>query len=438
MDKAIFISYRRSDASGHAGRLYDRLKAHFGAERIFMDIDTLEPGVDFVDRIDEALKSCGAVLAVIGQGWVAASDTEGRRRLDDPGDFVGVEIGAALYRGVTVIPVLVQRASMPAEKDLPDRLKPLTRRHAVELDDARWDYDVGRLVRSLEKAMTEQAEAEAKADVPLQKPDRTVAADTGAPAERSSRGRTVGRRPKWLAMAVAGAVAVVAVVAVTWIALRRGEGSDEGPEKSWTVAFEDRLDDSSTGWPQGGIPECDHLLTEEGYRLISAERLTPCGAATFFDDELSELSNSRVGVTTTWVEGAATNVNPAQGVGVAGPRCRTVRRDPPPNDGYLFAISPNGYYQLVRYEDARQKVLTDGRTGAVSPRLGTPRPAALECIEEGSSLILRLFDGTELVDEVRDDAPLPPGTGGMSVTNLSDSEVEVLFTDFSVSVPDGR
>ena len=135
----IFVSYRRDDASGHAGRLADRLVEHFGRNRIFMDIDTIEPGEDFVTVIENAVGSCDILIAIIGQKWLSGS---GSGQLDNPNNFVRLEIATALRRDIRVIPVLVQRASMPKTQDLPEDLVKLTRRNAVELSDLRWQNDV--------------------------------------------------------------------------------------------------------------------------------------------------------------------------------------------------------------------------------------------------------------------------------------------------------
>lgn len=146
----IFISYRREDSSGHTGRLYDSLSAHFGADSLFMDLSAIESGQNFVNAINAAVGSCDALIAVIGKQWLTCARPEGRR-LDDPGDFVLAEIRSALERGTPVIPVLVEGAAMPSVEALPDVLKPLARRAAHELSDHRWSYDVGRLIEAIEK-----------------------------------------------------------------------------------------------------------------------------------------------------------------------------------------------------------------------------------------------------------------------------------------------
>jgi hypothetical protein len=146
----IFISYRREDTPGHAGRIFDRLRSRFGSDVVFMDVTAIEAGVDFVDALRDAVGSCDALLAVIGPQWLSATH-DGKRRLDDPADFVRLEIVAALERNVRVLPVLVAGASLPPTESLPADLQKLTRRQAIDLRDARWDDDVERLIEGLDK-----------------------------------------------------------------------------------------------------------------------------------------------------------------------------------------------------------------------------------------------------------------------------------------------
>src|SRR5579862_959179 len=115
----IFVSYRRQESSHLAGRLYDRLADRFGEDQMFMDVDTIEPGVDFAEEIFRAVASCKVLLAIIGPSWLTATDANGRRRLDDPDDIVRLEIEAALGRSVRVIPILIEGAVMPTRQDLP-------------------------------------------------------------------------------------------------------------------------------------------------------------------------------------------------------------------------------------------------------------------------------------------------------------------------------
>ncbi len=148
----ILLSYRRDDSSGHAGRLYDRLSQHFGRDNLFMDVDTIALGLDFVEAIQDAVGSCDVLLAVIGRQWLTSTDSQGHRRLDNPEDFVRLEITTALERGIRVIPVLVGGASMPRSIELPDVLRPLARRQALIVGD-HFHPDVDRLIAALETVL---------------------------------------------------------------------------------------------------------------------------------------------------------------------------------------------------------------------------------------------------------------------------------------------
>jgi hypothetical protein len=142
---AIFLSYRRINTSGYAGRLADSLEKHFGEGSVFQDIEAIAPGSNFVQAIDAAIARCQVLLVLIGDTWLSERGSDGSPRLSDPADFVRLEVAAGLRTGMPVIPVLVRGARMPAESALPDDLKPLVRLQAIELSDTRWDYDVERL-----------------------------------------------------------------------------------------------------------------------------------------------------------------------------------------------------------------------------------------------------------------------------------------------------
>ncbi len=146
----IFLSYRREDAGGQAGRLYDTLVQRFGPAAVFRDIDTIPPGADFVEHIEESIASADVILVVIGRDWVSATDDNGQRRLDQPDDYVRLELEMALRRDVPVIPVLVRDAAMPLRDQVPEDLVSLTRRQAIPLPDQHWDLAIGNLVRTLE------------------------------------------------------------------------------------------------------------------------------------------------------------------------------------------------------------------------------------------------------------------------------------------------
>ena len=150
----IFISYRRQDSQSAAGRLADDLKEDLPQATVFRDVETIAPGVDFAAAIERALHDCDVLLAVIGPRWLGATDAAGQRRLDNPGDYTRIEIATALKRrDVRVIPILVEGATMPEARDLPEDLQALARRNALELTDGRWRYDVSRLAETVAEAL---------------------------------------------------------------------------------------------------------------------------------------------------------------------------------------------------------------------------------------------------------------------------------------------
>src|SRR5829696_5900846 len=157
-EKGIFISYRREDAAAYAGWLGEGLSEHFGEHNVFRDVDSIEPGLDFVEAIQRAVDSAEVVMAVIGKSWLIAADAAGQQRLQNPDDYVRLEIATALQRNIRVVPVLVQGASMPSATELPDDLTALARRNAFELHDNSWREGVWRLITRLEKVVGSQEE----------------------------------------------------------------------------------------------------------------------------------------------------------------------------------------------------------------------------------------------------------------------------------------
>jgi TIR domain-containing protein len=201
----VFISYRREDSAGHAGRLFDAMAARFGDDHVFMDVD-LGPGVDFETRITQTIGESDVLIVVIGPKWATVARDENRPRLFEPRDYVRLEVETALARPeVKVIPVLVAGAQMPTGEQLPESLQPLRRRNALELSDPRWRYDTGRLVNSLAEQLGE----------PRPLPSRSE--------------RAASRRRTWLMGAAGLAVVVVlAVLAATGVFSSGGSGGGGG------------------------------------------------------------------------------------------------------------------------------------------------------------------------------------------------------------------
>src|SRR5512147_724040 len=181
MGGTIFISYRREQDAGFAGRLFDRLERTFRRKALFMDVDSISPGQDFPSIVEARVAECDALLALIGRGWLTATDEAGRRRLDNAEDFVRIEIATALTQAKRVIPVLIDDAPMPQSEDLPEVLKPLVRRQATRLSHERFKADSDRLIRAIRQVLADaekvhredEARRETQPSTPSPPPDGT-------------------------------------------------------------------------------------------------------------------------------------------------------------------------------------------------------------------------------------------------------------------------
>ncbi len=208
MGRAIFLSYRRDDSEGEAGRLFDDLVRAFGENSVFMDVTGINPGIDFRKVIDDNVATCGVLLAVMGPRWATITGSSGQRRLDDDNDFVRLEIASALARNIAVIPVLVHDAKMPHPDELPDNLKDLAYRNSVEITHARWNSDVQLLTRALGQYVTSSSATDTEpvhATVAVQLPPPN--APTAGPVPTKS-----SRAPLIAGIAIA-AVVLIAIAA---------------------------------------------------------------------------------------------------------------------------------------------------------------------------------------------------------------------------------
>jgi uncharacterized membrane protein YtjA (UPF0391 family) len=154
----IFFCYRRQDSNYQAGRLFDHLSRHFGSRNLFKDVDSMPLGQDFRRVLDEKVAECDVLLALVGDEWLTCTSPSGQRRLDDPTDFVRIEIESALQRGVHVIPLLVGQAPLPPPESLPPSMRELAYRHGIPIrPDPDFQRDVDRLVRGISELSTETA-----------------------------------------------------------------------------------------------------------------------------------------------------------------------------------------------------------------------------------------------------------------------------------------
>ncbi|HEX4320224.1 MAG TPA: toll/interleukin-1 receptor domain-containing protein [Acidobacteriaceae bacterium] len=159
----VFISYRREDSSGYAGRLFDILSGRYGKENVYMDLDTIQGGDNFATVIEDKIGQCDALLAVIGDRWLTCTGADGGRRIDAERDYVRMEIAKALERGVRVIPVLVSGGKMPHQTDLPENLRLLALHQAMDLRDAHFHTDADLLMDVLKQTVPSMASKPRKA-----------------------------------------------------------------------------------------------------------------------------------------------------------------------------------------------------------------------------------------------------------------------------------
>jgi glycerophosphoryl diester phosphodiesterase len=292
----VFISYRRQDTAWPARQLYDVLVTELGADRIFKDVDNIEPGDDFVERIQSAVGSCDVLLALIGPQWLTVTDANGGRRIDDPQDFVRIEVETALNRDdVRVIPILVDNAKMPSPQELPSGLARLTRRQAVEINPV--NFDTRRLLRvlsdTLRDARGETAEPSISAVGAGAHPPGTtprvppVASPASEPYEEPPStppelggDRTAGRRRTGLLVAVASSVVLLLAVGVgVWYFQRptTGEPGNSGSASrppSVTISPSGSPSQTSAGKEPTGSDILAHRGGDEKYPLQTFESLT--------------------------------------------------------------------------------------------------------------------------------------------------------------------
>lgn len=296
----VFISYRRQETAWPARQLYDLLVAELGANRVFKDVDNIEPGDDFVERIQSAVGSCDVLLALIGPQWLTITDATGTRRLDDPEDFVRIEVETALTRDdVRVIPILVDNARMPTPQQLPKGLAALTRRQAVEINPV--NFDTRRLLRVLNDTLNDAGReptglSTAGAAAGVRPPGTTPPAppveptwaawmsneQPSAPTEPGS-DRPADRKRTGVLVAVAASIVLLAVgVAIWYVSRDRDPSSANPPGTSASVSNPPSVSTDPSGSPSETVAADDptgsdilaHRGGDEKYPLQTLEALT--------------------------------------------------------------------------------------------------------------------------------------------------------------------
>lgn len=219
MTAQVFVCYRRDDSAAFAGRVQDRLAQEFGRDLLFMDVDAIPLGVNFVTALHEAVAKCEVLLAVIGPNWLEARDDSGARRLDDPNDFVRIEIGAALQRSIPVIPILLDGAKVPKANQLPEDLKELAMRNWLEVHHASFHSDLDKLVRGLKTtlagtdAYTAAHDSRRRGDAAYERPQ------WGAPRRTQSEQQAPLPVKPWLLPAIGAIAASLPAVVMSYLPL---------------------------------------------------------------------------------------------------------------------------------------------------------------------------------------------------------------------------
>jgi TIR domain len=439
----IFISYRREETAYPAGWLYDRLAARFADDQVFKDVDSIELGDDFVEVITGAVGSCDVLLALIGDRWLTVTDEDGHRRLDDPNDFVRLEIEAALTRNVRVIPILVEGARMPRVSELPPSLARLVRRQALELSPARFDFDTGRLLKVLDRTLAEVRTAQQDAALP--KAPAAAAPDAGAtevqalPRQRERTERTpppstppapatpaatrpppehtkpAEKQPRRLftrAQLLAGAgVGVVLILVIVAIVARS--------QTNESVIFQDDFSSQANGWEDTGSERAGGHFNNGAYRIY-AERASNGAAQGGQPKNASSLYPSAPPNLSIEVDAQRTAGGQDTWYGIT---CRAAANSGLP--AYVFEIG-NGRVNIGKIDASRNyQVLKGVDTSTVDADAKNSLSANCDGDEAQTYVYLQFLVNGEEVAEVTDKSPLPAGTIGLFVATGANAETAV-------------
>lgn len=427
----IFISYRRQETAYSAGWLYERLAAHFGREQLFKDIDSIAPGDDFAEAIANAVGSCDVLLALIGDQWLTLPDQQGRARLANPDDYVRLEIEAALARDVRVIPILVEGARLPRSDELPASLAGLPRRQALELSPSRFEFDLGKLLRVLDKTLAEgRSKRGAGAD--------RVTSEPGGPTEPAQpvAAPATGRRFRvarstWLVVALTVVVGLV-VGGLAW-GSRSGKRS-AGPTTATPSpstrtattgleAFRDDFADASNGWDV--VDDAKHRLRYAGgaYQMLAKQPGDYLGFPRARYKQLASLHDVLVEVDARRRSGTEGN-----GYGVV---CRYQHS----GDFYWFNITNEGLYGINKQIAGSMVVLRPPvRADGISSTALNHIQATCVQGSGGAPVKLALWINGRRIAEVTDhEDPLPAGGGvGVYVHNrVGGSPTDFVFDNFA-------
>jgi hypothetical protein len=459
----IFISYRREESAYPAGWLYDRLADRFGGGQVFKDVDSIELGDDFVEVITRAVESCDVLLALIGEEWLTITDEHGRRRLDNPDDFVRLEIEAALARQVRVIPILVDGARMPRPDELPDSLARLVRRQALELSPSRFDFDTSRLFRVLDRTLAEVRTAQDTASMrPLagKAPDSSTTEAQEAPERREqARGgpgpsvppgdsaTSGGARPSadqrkppdkqrrrlsmW-ARILAGAAVGVALIVVLIVIITANSGTapppagavnTTTPSATKGVIFRDDFSGKSNGWDVADGASHSLRYVDGTYQILTKQSGDYLGFPRARYEQFASLRSVRVEVDARRLTGAEGN-----GYGVV---CRYQRS----GDSYVFNITNDGHYRMAKLFHGKT-IRLKGPAASDAINSSSLYHLQAQCSQDAEGAPVRLVlsvDGRRIAEVIDRDNPLPLGGIGVFAHNkLGGGPTAFIFDNFVV------
>lgn len=263
----IFISYRRDDAGYIAGMLAERLEDVFGSDSVFIDVDAIPLGVDFREYLNQAVAKSELMLALIGNEWLNVKNAQGLRRLDDPADFVRIEIEAALKRSIPVVPVLLEQARMPLETELPPSLQPLAFRNAAEIRSGRdLNYHIEQLIRGIKNQYGVTASAVVSGtQVPESKQAKAVDNTVEGQARIANLNQIPSKtrlKPLFLVLSLAGALIVLGLaVYVFWMKTSLNQPYSE-PSSSNSNALT-KIEPSSNSLPLNNLASSDDLKSNK-------------------------------------------------------------------------------------------------------------------------------------------------------------------------------
>jgi hypothetical protein len=427
----IFVSYRREETAYPAGWLFDRLAEHFGGSQVFKDVDSIEPGDDFVQVITAAVGSCDVLLALIGDQWLTITDAHGRRRLDNPDDFVRLEIEAALARDVRVIPIIVEGARMPRADELPDSLAKLVRRQALELSPSRFDFDTNRLLRVLDKTLAERRKAADDA-APVEMPTvkRTDPNTRGpSPSARDKRPDKqrlrLHARPRVL---VGVGIAIMVILLLLVVAIIANSGTSSS---TMGIVFQDDFSSRAGGWDDAGDKRAGGHYTNGAYRIYAAPVPPDGGGEQSFPRKASSVypstpQNLRIEVAARRLPGSG---GQDTGYGI-------ICRNSESTGGYQFTLG-DSYINIAKYSNANSYWVPLATGGLPAIDVDATNRLEAVCSSEGRQAVRLVFsvNGKKVAETTDTKDPFSTGAAGLFAGTGPDSKtaVEAEFDHFVIT-----